>query len=307
MLDLAIVIVSYNTRDVLRDCLQSIRQSTGGLSYQVVVADNCSSDGTAEMVRADYPWIHHLVECDHNGGYAYANNVGLRSVGYGKNASLESLPRHVLLLNPDTVLPRDALAKTVAFMDNHQDVGVVGPKLERQDGTLDRACRRSFPTPEVSFYRLSGLSKLFPRSRRFGKYNLTYLDVDAQADIDAVVGAFMMIRTEALEQVGLLDEAFFMYGEDLDLCHRIKQHGWRVVYNPAVTVLHLKGMATRQASRRCIAAFYDAMKIFHDKHYRSRTPLLVNWAIDLGIPILCSFALLVDRLRPAERKRVASA
>jgi N-acetylglucosaminyl-diphospho-decaprenol L-rhamnosyltransferase len=307
VLDLAIIIVSYNTRDVLRDCLRSVHQSRGDFSFETIVVDNCSSDGSGEMVASEFSWVRNLVECDHNGGYAYANNAGLRAVGYGRDAPLGSLPRYALLLNPDTVLPSDALAETVAFMDRHEDVGVVGPKLERQDGSLDKACRRSFPTPEVSFYRLSGLSKLFPASRRFGRYNLTYLDPGAQADVDAVVGAFMMIRSQTLEEAGLLDEAFFMYGEDLDLCFRIKERGWRVVYNPAVTVLHLKGVASSRASQRSIAAFYDAMKIFHDKHYRSRTPLPVNWAIDLGIPVLRRWALLRDSLRPAELKRVASA
>ncbi|MCD6520994.1 MAG: glycosyltransferase family 2 protein [Anaerolineae bacterium] len=306
-MDLAIIIVNYNTRDDLHRCLSSIRQSRGPLHYEVVVVDNSSSDGSAEMVREKHPWVQHLVVNDYNGGYAYANNIGLRLLGYAQGRPLEELPRYALLLNPDTVLPPEALAEMVAFMDAHPDVGVVGPKLVREDGSLDKACRRSFPTPAVSFYRLSGLAKLFPKSRRFGRYNLTYLDENEQADVDAVVGAFMLMRSEALEQAGLLDEAFFMYGEDLDLCYRIKEHGWRVVYNPAVTVLHRKGAASRKASRRAIRAFYDAMKIFHDKHYRAQTFFLINWAIDLGIVLLRSIALLLDRLRPPRRKRVASA
>jgi GT2 family glycosyltransferase len=211
------------------------------------------------------------------------------------------------LLNPDTVLPPAGLSEMIAFMDAHSDVGVAGPRLERADGSLDKACRRSFPTPLVSLYHFIGLGKLFPRSRRFARYNLTYLDPAEQADVDAVVGAFMLMRTAALEGAGLLDETFFMYGEDIDLCYRIKQQGWRVVYQPAVTVLHLKGAASRKASTRAIAAFYDAMKIFHDKHYRRTTPAPVNWAIDLGIAVLKRWALWRDRQRPAGQKRVASA
>ena len=195
----------------------------------------------------------------------------------------------------------------LSFMDHHPDIGVCGPKLVRRDGSLDKACRRSFPTPLISFCRLSGLAKLFPGSRRFGQYNLTYLDEDEQADVDAVVGAFMLIRSEALEQAGLLDEGFFMYGEDLDLCYRIKQRGWRTVYNPAVTVLHIKGAASRKASKRAIVAFYDAMRRFHNKHYRSRTFFLVNWVIDLGILGLRTSALIRDRFQSTKRKRVASA
>jgi GT2 family glycosyltransferase len=156
------------------------------VSYRTIVVDNCSSDGSAAMARAEFPWAR-VIENEVNGGYAYANNIGLRDVGYAQGATLGQIPRYALLLNPDTILPADALERMIAFMDANPDVGVAGPKLVRRDGSLDKACRRSFPTPEVSFYRLTGLSALFPRSRRFGRYNLTYLDVDAQADVDAVV------------------------------------------------------------------------------------------------------------------------
>ncbi len=307
MLDVAIVIVNYNTRDELDACLQSIQRSQGLANYQVIVVDNCSEDGSAAMVRAQHPWVDSVIETLHNGGYAYANNIGLRAAGFRAAASTDSLPRYALLLNPDTVLPENSLAEMVAFMDAHPDVGVSGPKLLREDGSLDKACRRSFPTPAVSFYRLSGLSKLFPRSHIFGQYNLTFLDPDQQADVDAVVGAFMLMRAGALEQAGLLDESFFMYGEDVDLCFRIKQHGWRVVYHPQVTVYHLKGASSRKASTRAIIAFYDAMSIFHYKHYRAQTFFAVNWMIDAGIAVLKAGALLRNRLRPAGRKRVASA
>lgn len=307
MSDLAIVIVNYNTRDELRACLDSIQASRGVASCQVAVVDNCSKDDSVAMVRAGYPWVEPLIANEHNGGYAYANNIGLRALGFGQGRALADLPRYVLLLNPDTLLPDDALANMLAFMDASPDVGVAGPKLTRRDGSLDAACRRAFPTPEVAFYRLSGLSKLFPRSRTFGRYNLTYLDENEQNDVDALVGAFMLIRGQALEQVGLLDEAFFMYGEDIDLCYRIKQRGWRVVYHPQVTVLHLKGASSRKSSDRAIIAFYDAMRIFHNKHYRARTFWLVNWTIDSAIALLRNVALLRNRLRPSTRKRVASA
>ncbi|MHB1295914.1 MAG: glycosyltransferase family 2 protein [Anaerolineae bacterium] len=308
MLDLAIIIVNYNTRLELDACLRSVYASAGRDAYQVIVVDNRSSDGSVEMVQAEHPWVDHCLSTDHNGGYAYANNVGFRIAGYGAKTPFEGpRARHVLLLNPDTVLPPDALQQMVAFLDDHPDVGAVGPKLVRPDGSLDRACRRSFPTPEVSLYRLSGLSKLFPNSSRFGRYNLTYLDPDVQADVDSLVGAFMMMRGEALDQAGLLDETFFMYGEDIDLCYRIKQRGWRIVYNPAVTVLHLKGASSRKASTPATLAFYDAMRIFHNKHYRRNTFFLVNWCIDLGVALLRTSALLRNALRPSGRKRVASA
>lgn len=306
VVDLAIVIVNYNTRDMLDACLSSVRQAASGMAVEVIVVDNCSGDHSAELVRERHSWAQ-VITTDHNGGYAYANNIGLRSVGFAGQGRPESLARYALLLNPDTVLPREGLGTMLAFMDAHPDVGVVGPKLVREDGSLDKACRRSFPTPLVSFYRFSGLTRLFPSSQRFGRYNLTYLDPDTQADVDSVVGAFMLLRSEALQQVGLLDEEFFMYGEDLDLCYRIRQRGWRVVYYPAVTVLHVKGASSRRASRRAIGAFYDAMRIFHDKHYRGSTFFLLNWVIRTAIAVLRSLALLADRLRPTERKRVASA
>ncbi|MFH1084657.1 MAG: glycosyltransferase family 2 protein [Chloroflexota bacterium] len=303
--DIAVVIVNYNTRDDLDRCLASVLVSQG-VRHRVVVVDNCSADGSAEMVAARYPGVE-LIRSDHNGGYAYANNIGLRAAGYGQGRDLSTLPRYVLLLNPDTVLPADALARVVALMGAQPESGVLGPKLVREDGSLDRACRRSFPTPAVSFYHLSGLGRLFPRSRRFAGYNLTYLDENQPAEVDAVVGAFMLLRAQALEEAGLLDEVFFMYGEDLDLCYRIKARGWRVRYEPSVVVLHRKGAASRKVSRRAIIAFYDAMKLFHDKHYRAQTPFLVNWAIDGGVALLRWVALAQDRLRPAGRRRVASA
>lgn len=305
--DLAVVILNYNTRDDLRNCLASLRLAQGGLSFEMVVVDNCSTDGSAAMVRAEHPWVQHLIEAERNGGYAYGNNLGFRALGLGAEAPLPDLPRYTLLLNPDTIVPPTAPALMVAFMDAHPDIGVAGPKLVRADGSLDRACRRSFPSVAVSFYYLVGLARMFPHSPRLARYNLTYLDENQEAEVDAVVGACMLMRTAALEQVGGLDEAFFMYGEDLDLCYRIKERGWRVVYHPAVTVLHLKGQASRKASRRAIVAFYQSMRIFHNKHYRQRTFFLVNWAIDAAIWLLCQWALLSDRLRSPERRRVASA
>lgn len=305
MLDLAIIIVSYNVCDELRNCLASIRDSRTALRYAVAVVDNCSGDGSVAMVRQEFPWVQ-VVEAERNGGYAYANNLGLRAFGFGEQTAAER-PRYALLLNPDTVLPPDALERTVAYLDAHPDVGALGPKLIRRDGTLDKACRRSFPTPLVSFYHLAYLDRLFPRSPRFARYNLTYLDPDLETEVDALVGAFMLMRGEALQAAGLLDETFFMYGEDLDLCYRIRQGGWRIVYYPGVRVLHIKGAASRKASARAIAAFYDAMRIFHRKHYWAGSPFLVNWAVEAGVALLRTQALLRDRLRPPERKRVASA
>jgi N-acetylglucosaminyl-diphospho-decaprenol L-rhamnosyltransferase len=287
MLDLAIVIVNYNTRDLLRDCLTSLRQAAreGVSGFAVVVVDNASGDGSVGMVRDEFPAVK-LIANPVNGGYAQANNLGLREFGFGgqmgERADCSRLPRYALLLNTDTVLPPDALDKMVAFMDAHPEAGMAGPKLVLRDGSLDLACRRAFPSPGVAFYRLVGLSKLFPASPRFARYNLTYLDPDQLTEVDSVVGAFMMVRREAVVQAGLLDEAFFMYGEDLDWAFRFKARGWKVYYNPAVTVLHVKRAASRR-SARAQREFYRAMDIFYHKHYAKETPRWLHWLIVLGL------------------------
>jgi GT2 family glycosyltransferase len=307
MVDLAIVIVNYKTRDFLRACLRSIESSEGDFTSRVCVVDNASGDGSVESVRAEFPHVH-VIEQPRNEGYAAANNRGLRWLGFGDPQVPEAeLPRYVLLLNPDTLLPPTALARMLAFMDAHPQAGAAGCKLVREDGSLDRACRRSFPSPEVSFYRLTGLSLLFPKSPRFGRYNLSYLDENVTTEVDSVVGAFMLVRREAITMAGLLDEGFFMYGEDLDWAFRIKQAGWQIWYYPEVVVLHYKGQSSRQRSAPSILAFYDAMRRFHAKHYKQSTPAPLNWLIEAGITVLCGMELVRNALRPADRKGVASA
>jgi len=310
MLDLGIVIVNYNVRDLLRECLESVYDSRGSFSFEVCVVDNASQDGSADMVAAEFPQVR-LIRAE-NGGYAAGNNLGLVEFGFEDGGDQEgdvlpSVPSFALLLNPDTVLSPLVLADMLAFMDEHPEAGVAGPRLVREDGGLDRACRRSFPTPEVAAYRLSGLSRLFPGSRRFGRYNLTYLPPDVTTEVDSVVGAFMLMRSEALAQVGLLDEQYFMYAEDLDFCYRAKELDWQVWYNAGVTVLHYKGQSSRQRSSFANAQFYQTMRLFHDKHFKQRTFFLVNWMIYAAVALMEGWALLRDRLRPAEQRGVASA
>lgn len=253
--DLHVVVVTYKVRELLRDCLASLRESRlEGLRVDVTVVDNDSGDGSAEMVEAEYP--EYAVVRSENLGYPHGNNLGfLRQSG-----------RYQLMLNPDTLLPPSALAQSVAYMDANPDIGVMGPRLVLANGDLDLACRRSFPTPLNALAKFSGLGRLFPRSRTLAAYNLTYLDPGVPADVDALVGAFMFLRTAALEQVGGLDETFFMYGEDLDLCYRLSAGGWRVVYWPGITVLHYKRASSSQ-SDRAGREFFRAMRIFYDKHY----------------------------------------
>lgn len=279
MLDLAIVIVNYNVVDLLRRCLQSVYASEGKFTYSVCVVDNHSADGSVAMVEEEFPQVT-LIANEENIGYPAANNQGLRALG----VEGETPPRYALLLNPDTEVPRDGFSRLLAYLDAAQDVGVVGPKLVLPDGSLDLACRRGFDSMSALIYRMVGLSRLFPRSPRFGRYNMTFLDEDQLAEVDSVVGAFMLVRQEAISDVGLLDDRFWMYGEDLDWAKRMKDVGWRVVYNPAVTVQHVKRASSRQNPRAQIE-FYRAMLLFYYKHYRRDTAPWLHWLILLGIAL----------------------
>jgi N-acetylglucosaminyl-diphospho-decaprenol L-rhamnosyltransferase len=272
LLDLSIVIVNWNTRELLRECLLSVYESEGDFSFRTVVVDNCSQDASCEMLSDEFPQVS-LIRSEINGGYAYANNLGLRQFH----------ARYYLLLNPDTLLPPDALSRMIGFMDARPDVGIAGPKLVLADGSLDLACKRGFPTPANSFYKLFGLSRLLPDSRRFGQYNMTYLDPDQVAEVDSVVGAFMMVRDEVVEQIGGLDEAYFMYAEDLDWALRAKNAGWKVYYYPEVTVLHYKRQSSDQNARKARYEFWRAMYLFYRKHYAESTRFLIHCLVLSGL------------------------
>ena len=306
-LDLLIVIVNYNTRDLLRDCLASVYESRGGFSCQVCVVDNGSHDNSAAMVRQEFPQAQ-LIEIPVNRGYAYANNLGLMAFGF-QNSPLARhpsplVPRYALLLNADTLLPPSALQDMLDFMEAHPEAGAAGPRLVREDGSLDLACRRTFPTPSAFVYRMLGLSKLFPKSRRFGHYNLTCLDPDELTEVDSVMGAFMLVRAEAIHQVGLLDESFFLYGEAQDWAYRIRKAGWKIYYNPQVTVLHFKGASTKH-SRRARREFYRAMDIFYRKHCAATTPFWLHWLIIAGIALQGSLAMLRQLVKGSPRSMIA--
>ncbi len=282
MVDLGIIVVNWNTRDLLRDCLKSLEVGDPAVSRQVIVVDNASSDGSAAMVRAEFPSVT-VIDNPTNGGFSQANNLGLRALGFSTHGKPSpDAPRYALLLNPDTVVPPDGLRAMIARMEGDPRVGVAGPRLVMLNGKLDLACRRSFPTPEVMLWRVTGLSKLFPRSKLFGRYNMTYLDEHIETEVDCVVGAFMMVRHEAIADAGILDETFWMYGEDIDWAYRIKQHGWKVLYYPQVSVLHVKRAASRQ-NPRAQREFQRASLIFYRKHYASTTPKLVHWAVMAGL------------------------
>lgn len=297
MSSLAVVILNYNRADLLADCLASIAAAPTRCELSVWVIDNASTDGSAAVVRTQFPWAH-LIESPINGGFSAGNNLALRRILASPNP-----PDYILLLNNDTIVPAGALDGLVDYLDQHPAVGAVGPKLLLPDGSLDLACRRSFPTPAIAFYRLFGLARLFPRSRRFAAYNMTYLDPDVETEVDSVVGACMMVRTAVVREVGLLDESFFMYGEDLDWAYRIKQYGWKIVYYPRVIVYHYKRAASSRRPIPSIRAFYDAMRLFHRKHYAATTPALLNGLIELGITVKELWALGRNLLLPSNARR----
>lgn len=293
MHDLGLIIVNWNTRDYLRNCLLTIYASQGDFSYHVIIVDNGSSDGSAEMVTEEFSQAT-LLSGHGNVGYPAGNNLGLETLGYPDDPKA---PRYALLLNPDTELPPDALKRMVTFMDTHPEAGMAGPKLILRDGSLDLACRRSIPTPGIAVSHVLKLDRLFPKSRLFARYNLTFLDEDEMAEVGSVVGAFMMVRKEAIAKVGLMDERFFMYGEDLDWAKRIGEAGWCVYYYPEVRVLHVKRAASIQ-SKRAQFEFVRASLLFYNKHYRGKTFWPLHIAILLGFAISGGSKLWPEVIRP---------
>lgn len=302
-IDLAIVIVNYNASALLSGCLASVFASAGDFSYTVCVVDNGSSDDSVAMMRDRFPQAG-LILSETNLGFSAGNNLALRQLGLSERRPVPNrpLPRYTLLLNNDTVLPANALADMIQFMDGRPDLGVAGPRVRRPDGTLDLACRRSFPTPWVSFCRMTRLSRLFPRSKRFNAYNLSYLPEDAVHPVDSVVGAYMQVRTQAILEVGLLDEAYFMYGEDLDWAKRIKSAGWEVWYNGEVEITHVKEASSRR-SRKARRAFYEAMWIFYRKHYRANSSWVLDKLIWLSIALIGGVDIAI-RLWKLRQKRI---
>jgi len=269
---LSIIIVNYNVKEFLEQALQSIEKATVNLSAEVFVVDNHSVDESVKMVRQKYPRVRLIVN-EQNAGFAAANNQALR----------QAQGDYLLVLNPDTLVQEDTFVTMIDYLDKHPDVGMAGCKILNPDGTLQLACRRSFPTLRVALPKIFGLSRLFPRSKFFGKYNLTYLDPNQETSVDAVSGSFMMVRKKAMDEVGLLDESFFMYGEDLDWCYRFKQAGWDIKYVPDTKIIHYKGESSKFAAFDSFITFYRAMDLFVRKHFGSRWTFIFHFFIRLGI------------------------
>lgn len=258
--DVSVLIVNYNVKDYLLQCLRSIEAGRHRVSAEVIVVDNASSDDSVESLRPLFPWVRWIPLAE-NIGFGRGNNVGLQ----------ECRGRYTLFLNPDTIVGQETLDVMVDYLDAHPDVGLAGCKVLNADGTFQVACRRGFPTPWASFCKLFGLQSMFPRSKVFAQYNQLFRSVDETYEVDALIGAFMMGPTSLINEHGGFDPDFFMYGEDLDLCYRIKRSGRKVMYVHTTSIVHFKGESTRRSSMNEIKVFFEAMSIFARKHYgRSR-------------------------------------
>ncbi len=271
---LSIVIVNYNVRYFLEQCLHAVERATKNIRAEVFVVDNNSVDGSCFMVKEKFPEVK-LIENRKNHGFSYANNQAIR-IARGE---------YILLLNPDTIVEEDTFTKTINYLDNHTNVGALGVKMIDGKGNFLPESKRGLPTPWVAFYKVFGFSKLFPRSKKFGQYHLSYLNEDEIHEIDILSGAFMLMRKQALDKAGLLDEDYFMYGEDIDLSYRIQQKGYTICYFPEAAIIHYKGESTKKGSINYVRIFYNAMIIFARKHFAHKGAgifiLLIHIAIYL--------------------------
>jgi len=271
-MDISVIIVNYNVRYFIEQCLISVFKSIQDLNVEVIVVDNASVDNSVSAIKNKFPDVH-LIANKENVGFAKANNQAIK-IAKGK---------YFLLLNPDTLIEEDTLTKIFGFMENNPDAGALGVKMIDGEGKFLPESKRGLPTLSSSLFRFSGLSKLFPKSRIFNRYNLGYLDEDEIHEIDVLSGAFMFVRTEILPKVGLLDEAFFMYGEDIDYSYRIQKAGYKIYYYPETTIVHFKGESTKKSSLKYHNIFYKAMAIFAKKHYGGKAINPLLWIINIAV------------------------
>ena len=284
---LSVVIVNFNVKYFLTQCLLSIEKAKseyekkyGENLIEIFVVDNNSKDNSCTYIKENFPEVI-LIENKKNVGFSSANNQAIR----------QSSGEYVLLLNPDTIIPEDIFVKTLDFADNNADAGSLGVKMINGEGIFLPESKRAFPSPSVSFYKIFGLSRLFPKSKRFGKYHLTYLNENEINKIDVLPGAFMLLRKTALDKAGLPDETFFMYGEDIDLSYRIAESGFSNYYYPEVNIIHYKGESTKKGSLNYVFMFYNAMIIFAKKHFTEKNAFLFSFLIKLAIFLRAGLSL----------------
>jgi GT2 family glycosyltransferase len=281
---LSVIIVNYNVIHFLEQCLLSVFQAMKGIEGEVFVVDNNSVDNSVEMVKTKFPQVKMIANKD-NPGFSKANNQAIK-LAKGE---------YVLLLNPDTVVEEDTFRTCISFMDTHADAGAMGVKLIDGKGNYLPESKRGLPTPEVSFYKIFGFSKLFPKSKTFGRYHLGFLDANETNKIEILSGAFMFMRNAALQKAGLLDEAFFMYGEDIDLSYRITKAGYAIYYHPETRIIHYRGESTKKGSVNYVKIFYQAMIIFAEKHYSQKHAGIFRLLIKLAV-YLRAFISIAKRL-----------
>ena len=269
--ELSVIIVNYNGGPLLGACLERLAAAIPPGS-EILIVDNASADGSADDLEARFPGLR-VIRNARNVGYGTANNQALEVVR----------GRFVLLLNPDVIVEPDAVATGIRYMDEHPDVGILGARILLPNGQLDPPARRSFKTPSTYLFKALGLSRAFPRHRRFGRYYLSYLSEDELADVDAGVGAFMLMPRRLIEEIGGFDERFFLYCEDEDLCWRARQAGWRTVYHPGVVVHHRKGSSTRRRPLWAAYQWHRSLLLYHRKNIAPRYPAVVNAAVYSGI------------------------
>lgn len=256
MNSLTVVIVNYNVKFYLEQCLNSLKRAMEGIDAEIIVVDNDSKDGSVDYLRERFPDVN-IIASNRNLGFAKANNIAI----------MQTESKYVLLLNPDTIVGEGVIRDSLHFMDAHDDAGGLGVRMLRCDGMPAMESRRGLPSPMTAFYKMTGLCDRFPQNRKFGRYYMSYLAWDEPCEIEVISGAYCLLRREALDKVGLLDEDFFMYGEDIDLSYRILKGGYKNWYIP-VDILHYKGESTQKSSFKYVHVFYEAMLIFFKKHYR---------------------------------------
>lgn len=284
--DLSIIIVNYNVKEFLAQALNSILKATHSLNTEIFVVDNASTDGSVRLIRERFAGVK-LIANEQNVGFSAANNQALRL----------ARGRFICLINPDTVVQENTFTTLVDFMDQHPEAGMVGCKILNPDGSLQLGCKRSYPTPWVAFSKIMGLSRLFPKSRIFGQYNLTYLDDDQLHEVEAISGSFMLLRQEILARVGYLDEDFFMYGEDLDWCYRVQEGGWKIFYVPLTRIIHYKGESSKQRQSDYLREFYRAMDLFVRKHYKGWSFIFPDWLLLSAIWLRASVSFMIKLVK----------
>ena len=278
---LSIIIVNYNVKHFLEQCLKSVEKALISLDSEVIVVDNNSVDGSVKMIKDKFPSVK-LIANKQNTGFSVANN---QAIAVAKGS-------YILLLNPDTVVQEDTFTKCISFMDEHQDAGALGIKMFDGKGNFLPESKRGLPTPSVAFFKIFGLSTIFPKSRLFGKYHLGYLSENQNHKVDILSGAFMMIRKKVIDEIGALDETFFMYGEDIDISYRITKAGYNNYYFSGSNIIHYKGESTKKSSINYVFVFYKAMIIFAKKHFSKKHIKTFSFLIKLAIYFRAFIAIL---------------